>query len=157
MVRGKCACDFLTRTSHLFADTQMRICAFVVMSTFSRYSLLTPNTPGVNSTVTRQAKEAQRVSREATKNTTTPQVSVRSLARRVGRVAIWVLIAFLLASGLGSALSGAPRGTSSLAAPRWASDDPGGEALAVRFARAYLADPASRASASLVAEGVRLS
>ena len=96
------------------------------------------------------------MSQEAAKRTTTPQVSVRSLLGRVGRIAIWVLIVFLLVSGLAQALSGGPQSASSLTASREAGDDPAGEALAVRFARAYLSDPASRDAASLVAEGVAL-
>lgn len=96
------------------------------------------------------------MSRAVTDKSTTSQVRVASLLRRVGRIAIWIFLALLLARGFGSVLSGAPRSGPGFAAQRGASDDPASAALAIRFARAYLSDPSSRASASLVAGGVRL-
>lgn len=75
--------------------------------------------------------------------------SIRSLLRGVGRVAIWTVLGLLLIRGIvaGPAPS-APR-------PERAGGglDPKEAAFAVRFARAYLADPSAAALAPYFAEG----
>ncbi len=80
---------------------------------------------------------------------------VRSLLGRAGRVAIWAVIAVLLVRGLGAVL--APAQVSGPAvASQGRNTDPASASLAVRFARAYLSDPAPRALASFLAEGARV-
>src|SRR4029077_10407756 len=81
------------------------------------------------------------------------EASVRSLARGLGRAAIWAVIALLLVRGV---LAG-PSGRTS-ASPHHAAVgiDPPSTAFAVRFARAYLADPSPTALAPFLAEGARM-
>jgi hypothetical protein len=76
--------------------------------------------------------------------------SVRSLLRGTGRVAIWTVLGLLLIRGvLAEPSSGTP-------APIGASAgvDPSSAAFAVRFARAYLADPSKDRLGPFLAEGV---
>jgi hypothetical protein len=81
--------------------------------------------------------------------------SVRSVLSASGRVAIWVAIGLLLVRGLGAVLVPAPEGERAPKAGE-AATDPASAALAVRFARAYLDNPAPRALAPFLAEGVRV-
>ena len=78
--------------------------------------------------------------------------SVRSVLRGVGRVAIWTTLGLLLIRGiLADQPASAPaRGRGS------ASVDLGSAAFAMRFARAYLADPSPQALAPFLAEGARV-
>ncbi len=80
-------------------------------------------------------------------------VSVRSLARGLGRGAIWTVIALLLVRGVLAGHSG-----ESSVSPRDAAVgvDPPSAAFAVRYARAYLADPSPTALAPFLAEGARM-
>jgi hypothetical protein len=78
--------------------------------------------------------------------------SVRSLLRGTGRVAIWTLLGLLLIRGV-LAEPSAPVPISKAST----SVDPASGAFAVRFARAYLADPSGAALAPFLAEGVRIS
>ncbi|MGE5281811.1 MAG: conjugal transfer protein [Chloroflexota bacterium] len=80
--------------------------------------------------------------------------SAGSALRPLGRVAIWAVIALLLVRGLGAVL--APEGVSRSAPVRSEGVDPASASLAVRFARAYLADPAPRELAPFLAEGARV-
>jgi hypothetical protein len=75
--------------------------------------------------------------------------------RAAGRLAIWVAIGLLLIRGLGAILETPP---ASAPAPHTggALADPAEAALAVRFARAYLADPSPGALAPFLAEGARV-
>jgi hypothetical protein len=94
------------------------------------------------------------VSKEVGNKRRSTETTVRSLLRPAGRVTIWTVIALLLVRGLGAVL--AP--TSASAPTQRAGGkgpDPASAALAVRFARAYLDDPAPRALAPFLAEGVR--
>jgi hypothetical protein len=69
-------------------------------------------------------------------------------------VAIWAVIALLLVRGLGAVL--APEGVSLSAPVRSEGVDPASASLAVRFARAYLTNPAPRELAPFLAEGARV-
>ncbi len=81
--------------------------------------------------------------------------SVRSALRGAGRAALWALVALLLLRGFLSTVSGA-----GAPAPAPASVQDGArqaeEAFAIRFARAYLADPGAPSLAGLLADGARL-
>ncbi len=79
---------------------------------------------------------------------------VRSLSSATGRVAIWAVIALLLVRGLGAVL--APAQVSAPTAARGEDADQASASLAVRFARAYLANPAPRELAPFLAEGARV-
>lgn len=73
--------------------------------------------------------------------------------RRIGRVVLWALLVLLLLRGVESVVSTAPETSQ---APAGAKADPFGEegsAFAVRFARAYLADPSLRNLRGHFAEG----
>jgi hypothetical protein len=78
--------------------------------------------------------------------------SVRALLRGTGRVAIWTALGLLLIRGV----TVEPIGTPPAAAMRPAEADPATSAFAVRFARAYLADPSGTALAPFLAEGARV-
>ena len=80
-------------------------------------------------------------------------MSVRSLARGFGRVAIWAVIALLLVRGV---LAGPSGETSASPHDAAVGIDPPSAAFAVRFARAYLADPSPTALAPFLAEGARM-
>lgn len=75
--------------------------------------------------------------------------SIRSLLRGVGRVAIWTVLGLLLIRGIVAGPS------SSASAPERSAAglDPKEAAFAVRFARAYLADPSAAALAPFLADG----
>lgn len=77
--------------------------------------------------------------------------SVRSLLRGTGRVAIWTVLGLLLIRGVVAEPTGAPP-----AAAKPSAVDPATSAFAVRFARAYLADPSGAALAPFLAEGARV-
>lgn len=76
--------------------------------------------------------------------------SVRSLLRGTGRVAIWTVLGLLLIRGVLAEPSSAPPAPVEPAA----ESDPASSAFAVRFARAYLADPTTTAMVPFLAEGV---
>jgi len=78
--------------------------------------------------------------------------SVRSLLRGTGRVAIWTVLGLLLIRGIVAE----PTATPPIAAEPSAAVDPPSSAFAVRFARAYLADPSGAALAPFLAEGARV-
>jgi hypothetical protein len=74
--------------------------------------------------------------------------------RRIGRVALWALVALLLIRGTESVLSPAPEPPY---VPAGAKGSPLGQAssaFAVRFARAYLAEPSLRNLSDRFGEGV---
>lgn len=81
--------------------------------------------------------------------------SLRSGARGVGRVALWVTVALIFVRGIEGTIagpqSGPARGADAQVGPGAAA-----EALAIRFARAYLSDPRDPALAGYLAEGARL-
>jgi len=81
--------------------------------------------------------------------------SVKAALRGIGRAAIWVLVGLLLVRGVASVASTAP---TQPAAPMAAGvgEEQASESFAVRFARAYLADPSARALAPFLAEGARI-
>lgn len=83
------------------------------------------------------------------------ETRARSLLRPAGRVAIWSVIALLLVRGLGAVLAPTPASAPAQRAGTRAYEQ-ASAALAVRFARAYLGDPAPRALAPLLAEGARV-
>ena len=63
--------------------------------------------------------------------------------RSVGRVALWTLVALLLAKGGSAVLAGPPKRVAG-SAPRGAAEEPATSAFAVRFARAYLSGASRR-------------
>jgi len=77
--------------------------------------------------------------------------SVGSVLRAVGRVALWALVGVLLLRGLSGVLTEHRPGGPAVAGHSAA--DPATGAFAVRFARAYLADPSPQALASYLAPG----
>jgi hypothetical protein len=80
--------------------------------------------------------------------------SVGSALRPLGRAAIWAVIALLLVRGLGTVL--APQAASHQNDRlRSHGADPASASLAVRFARAYIEDPAPRALTPFLAEGAK--
>jgi len=81
--------------------------------------------------------------------------SVRAALRGIGRVAIWVLVGLLLVRGVVSAASTAPPQPAA-PGPVAVRDEQASESFAVRFARAYLADPSAQALAPFLAEGARV-
>jgi hypothetical protein len=82
--------------------------------------------------------------------------SVGSLLRGVGRVALWVTIALLLVRGLGAVLATPASVPSPSEAGRSGSEEEAGAAFAIRFSRAYLADPSPQALAPFLAAGARV-
>jgi len=74
--------------------------------------------------------------------------------RRIGRVALWALVAFLLIRGTESVLSPAPEPPQAPADAKGSPLGQAGAAFAVGFARAYLADPSLRRLSDRFAEGV---
>lgn len=80
--------------------------------------------------------------------------SAGSALHPLGRVAIWTVIALLLVRGLGAVL--APEGVSRSAPARSEGVDPASASLAVRFARAYLTNPAPRELTPFLAEDARV-
>jgi Conjugative transposon protein TcpC len=78
--------------------------------------------------------------------------TVGAALRAAGRVALWAVVALLLARGIGSVLS-EPASEESSAAGSKGAVDPAASAFAVRFARLYLGDPSSPELASLFAPG----
>ena len=82
-------------------------------------------------------------------------MSVGALLRRLGRVAIWALLGLLLVRGAGAVLAG-PSSAERAGSVRGLAAEQASAAFAVRFARAFLADPDPRALAPLMAEGARL-
>jgi hypothetical protein len=83
------------------------------------------------------------------------RASGRTLARTIGRGAIWATVALLLVRGVGSVLT--PTSEPPARGGRDGStEDLATDAFAVRFARSYLADPSASALAPYLAEGVRV-
>jgi hypothetical protein len=80
--------------------------------------------------------------------------SVGSALRGAGRIVLWAAIGLLLVRGLISVASGPGAGDSAPA--RGGGVGPAEEAFAIRFARAYLADPTAPALRVLLAEGAQL-
>ncbi len=78
--------------------------------------------------------------------------SVRSLLRGTGRVAIWTVLGLLLIRGVVAEPTGAPPAATKPSA----AVDPATSAVAVRFARTYLADPSGTALEPFLAEGARI-
>lgn len=77
------------------------------------------------------------------------------LPRKVGRVAIWIVIGLLLVRGAGAILSPEdPSAQRERAGGR--SVDPAAGALAIGFARAFLSDPSPRALGPFLAEGAQV-
>jgi hypothetical protein len=81
--------------------------------------------------------------------------SVGSLLRAIGRVALWATIALLLVRGLGAVLA-TPASPPSPSKEWQGASGEASAAFAVRFARAYLADPSPQALAPFLAEGARV-
>jgi hypothetical protein len=81
--------------------------------------------------------------------------SVRSLLGSVGRVAIWIVVGLLLVRGVGAVLAPTPA-PAPVAGERSAGTEEASAAFAVRFARAYLADPSPRALSPFLAEGAKV-
>jgi hypothetical protein len=77
-----------------------------------------------------------------------------SVLRGAGRVALWALICLLLVRGV--IATAASRQAEAPAHPRESGIGQAEQAFAIRFARAYLADPSAPALSSYLAEGVRL-
>ncbi|HET9164215.1 MAG TPA: conjugal transfer protein [Solirubrobacterales bacterium] len=73
--------------------------------------------------------------------------------RSVGRVALWTLVALLLAKGGAAVLAGPSRRVAGSASQHGAAADPASGAFAVRFARTYLSG-SSRELTPLLAPGV---
>jgi conjugative transposon protein TcpC len=83
------------------------------------------------------------------------RASGRTLARTIGRGAIWATVALLLVRGVGSVLT--PTSEPVARAGRDGSaEDLATDAFAVRFARSFLADPSASSLAPYLAEGVRV-
>ena len=80
--------------------------------------------------------------------------TVGSALRGAGRVALWALIGLLLVRGV-LAMAAGPQAEAP-AHPRESGILQAEEALAIRFARAYLTDPSASALSSYLAEGARL-
>ncbi|MGE5527490.1 MAG: conjugal transfer protein [Methanosarcina sp.] len=78
--------------------------------------------------------------------------SVRSLLRGTGRVAIWTVLGLLLVRGVVAE----PTRTPPVVARPSVAADPATSAFAVRFARAYLANPSGTALEPFLAEGARV-
>jgi hypothetical protein len=79
---------------------------------------------------------------------------VGSALRGAGRTALWVLVGMLLVRGVLATAAGPRPG-----APVHPTPEGAGQAeasFAIRFARAYLADPSSASSAAYLADGARL-
>lgn len=95
------------------------------------------------------------MSKEVSDNRKRSSSSVSSLLRKGGRVAIWIVIALLLVRGLGAVLAPAR-----VSAPAHRAGAGGSEqastALAVRFARAYVAGRPQASLAPLLAEEARV-
>jgi hypothetical protein len=73
--------------------------------------------------------------------------------RSAGRAALWVLVALLLVRGLAGVIGSSAEPPET---PRRAGVGQISDALAIRFARAYLEDPSPRALASYLATGAHL-
>ena len=80
--------------------------------------------------------------------------SVGSALRGAGRIALWAAIGLLLGRGLIAVASGP--GAGDRVPVRGGGVGPAEEAFAIRFARAYLADPTAPALKGLLAEGSAL-
>ena len=81
--------------------------------------------------------------------------SVRLLLGRIGRVAIWTVLALVLLRGLGVVLS-TPEPGASLAGRASGRTEEESAAFAVHFARTYLTDPSAQALRPFLPEGVRV-
>ncbi|MGH2974748.1 MAG: conjugal transfer protein [Solirubrobacterales bacterium] len=86
--------------------------------------------------------------------TTVNSSSFHTLLRNISRAALWIAVALLLVRGAADVLS-APRANPRTAHATGRLDD-ASAAFAVRFARAYLADPSPRTLAPFLAEGTPL-
>ena len=82
--------------------------------------------------------------------------NVRSLLRGIGRAALWAVVALLLVRGAVAVLSAQPPASGPSVASGEARLDDASATFAVRFARAYLADPSPRALTLFLAEGARV-
>ncbi len=91
------------------------------------------------------------MSREVGDRARSTDVDVGSLLRWVGRAAIWIVVGLLLLRGLGGVLAPTDGGAPVTVAAT--TVDQPGSAIAVRFARTYLADPSRRSLAPFLAEG----
>ena len=80
--------------------------------------------------------------------------SLGSALRRVGRISLWALICLLLVRGASATVAG--RGPEAKAPARVSRAGQAEESFAVRFARAYLADPSTPALVDFLAEGAAL-
>lgn len=80
--------------------------------------------------------------------------SVSSALRGAGRIALWAAVGLLLVRGLIAVASGSSAGER--APVRGGGVGPAEEAFAIRFARAYLADPTAPVLRGLLAEGSQL-
>jgi len=94
------------------------------------------------------------VSKEVSDKRRSIDTRTRSLLGRVGRVTIWAVIALLLVRGLGAVL--APAQVSAPTVARGGDADQASASLAVRFARAYLADSDPRELTPFLADGARV-
>lgn len=81
------------------------------------------------------------------------RASFRSLLRGVGRAAIWTALGLLLLRG---ALAGSSAQAPVQPSPAASAANQSSAAFAIRFARAYLADPSPGALAPFLAEGARV-
>lgn len=95
------------------------------------------------------------MSKEASDKRRSIDTKARSLLGRAGRVAIWAVIALLLVRGLGAVLAPA-QVSEPAAAARGEGTDQVSASLAVRFARAYLADSDPRELTPFLADGARV-
>ncbi len=87
-----------------------------------------------------------------TKSVKARGASLRPRLRGVGRLALWALVALLLFRGTAAVVSGPARQPVPARATAATLDD-ASAAFAVRFARAYLADPSARSLAGYFAQG----
>lgn len=86
-----------------------------------------------------------------TKSVKARGASLRPRLRGIGRLALWALVALLLFRGTVAVVSGPARQPAPAEATAVTLDD-GSAAFAVRFARAYLADPSAHSLAGYFAE-----
>jgi hypothetical protein len=82
--------------------------------------------------------------------------SVGSTLRTIGRLALWVTVALLLARGVTSVLTPSASSTSSSRQGIRDGGDEASTAFAVRFARIYLEDPSPQALTPYLAAGARV-
>lgn len=93
------------------------------------------------------------MTKSVTESVSVSGAKVRPRLRGIGRVALWALVALLLFRGLGAVLSPPSQQPSPASAGAHGPLDAGSSAFAVRFARAYFADPSARSLAAYFAGG----